>query len=363
LIGRWIGGSLGARRVRGVGAGFGVVLAVALTGCGSETQGGGASADGAGVVNVYSHRHYEADQELFRRFTAATGIAVNVVTASADELITRLQTEGAASPADVLITVDAGRLHRAKELGLLQPVQSSVLEANVPAHLRDRDGEWFGLTQRARFLVYHRDRVRPEELSTYAALADPRWRGRLLSRSSSNVYTQSLVAAVIGHEGADAARLWAAAVTANLARRPSGGDADQIKALAAGVGDVAIVNTYYLALLTESTDPEERRVAAQVEPYFPDQGGYGTHVNVSGAAVTRSSKNRENAIRLLEYLSEDEAQRLFAEGNQEYPVKPGTAWSETLEAWGEFEADQLDLTRLGELNQEAVRILAQVGWR
>jgi iron(III) transport system substrate-binding protein len=337
------------------------LVAVAAAGCGGEAPGRG---DGdAGVVNVYSHRHYEADRELFRRFTAETGIEVQVVTASADELITRLRNEGAASPADVLITVDAGRLHRAGVEGLLRPVRSEVLEANVPERFRDPEGHWFGLTQRARVLVYHRDRVDPSSLSDYRSLAGPEWRGRVLVRSSSNVYNQSLLAALIARYGPEEAERWAAGVVANLARAPRGGDTDQLKLVAAGVGDVALVNTYYLARLAESGDGEDRRAAERLAVHFPDQGGAGTHVNVSGAGVTASSKNEANAIRLLEYLTGDEAQRLFAEGNQEYPVKAGTPWSPVLRGWGEFDADTLSLMRLGELNGEAVRMFDRVGWR
>jgi iron(III) transport system substrate-binding protein len=324
-------------------------------------EGGGA--ESPGVVNVYSHRHYDADQQLFDRFTETTGIRVNVVTASADELITRLENEGAQSPADVLITVDAGRLHRAKERGLLQSVSSPVLEANIPENLRDRDGQWYGLTQRARIIAYHRERVQPEALSTYAALAEPEWNGRVLIRSSSNVYNQSLLASIIANAGAEVAEQWAAGVTANMARPPSGGDTDQIKAVAAGAGDVAVTNTYYLAQLVNSSDAEEQRVAAQIGAFFPNQETTGTHVNVSGAGVTASSQNRDNAIRLIEFLSSDEAQRVHAEQVQEYPVKPGVARSATLQSWGEFRRDPLDLTRLGELNEEAVRIFDRVGWR
>lgn len=322
-----------------------------------------AAADSSKVVNVYSHRHYEADRELFRRFTEQTGITVNVVTASADELITRLENEGANSPADVLITVDAGRLHRAKTRNLLQPVESAVLEANIPANLRDRDGQWFGLTQRARILVRHVGRVKASELSTYEALAEPKWKGRVVIRSSSNVYNQSLLASIIAHLGPDAAARWASGIAGNLARAPSGGDTDQIKAVAAGVGDVAVSNSYYLAQLMKSEDPENRRIAEQVAPFFPNQDGRGTHVNVSGAGVTRGAPNRANAIRLIEFLASDEAQQLFAESNGEYPVKPGVAWSATLQGWGQFKADTLDLTRLGELNDEAVRIADRAQWR
>jgi iron(III) transport system substrate-binding protein len=337
--------------------------ALAVAGCGpapGDAEGGEAS---PGVVNVYSHRHYEADRELFRRFTAETGIQVQVLTASADELITRLRNEGAASPADVLITVDAGRLHRAAGEGLLRPVRSSLLEAQVPAHLRDPEGVWYGLTRRARVMVYHRDRVDPSELSTYAALAGPEWRGRVVTRSSSNVYNQSLLAALIAREGPEAAETWARGIASNFARPPRGGDTDQLKLVAAGAGDVALVNTYYLARLAESSDGEDRRAAERLAVFFPDQSGAGTHINVSGAGVTSSSRNTENAVRLLEYLTGPEAQYLFAESNQEYPVNPSVEWSPQLRSWGDFRADTLDLSRLGELNGEAVRMFDRVGWR
>ena len=241
-----------------------------------------------------------------------------MVTASADELITRLENEGANSPADVLITVDAGRLHRAKAKGLLQPVRSELLETAVPASLRDPEGYWYGLTMRARVLVYDTSRVSPEELSTYEALAEPRWKGRILTRSSGNVYNQSLLASLVASLGEEAAEKWAAGVAANMARPPSGGDTDQIKAVAAGVGDVAISNTYYFGRLLASSDPEERRLAERLAVYFPNQEDRGTHVNVSGAGVTVSSKNVENAIRLLEFLTSEEAQKVFAEANFEY---------------------------------------------
>jgi iron(III) transport system substrate-binding protein len=340
-----------------------LVAAAAVAGCGAGSADGAAAGAASGVVNVYSHRHYEADRELFRRFTAATGIEVQVVTASADELITRLRNEGAASPADVLITVDAGRLHRAASEGLLQPVRTEALESNVPARFRDPAGHWYGLTQRARVLVYHRDRVDPSTLSGYGSLAAPEWRGRVLVRSSSNVYNQSLLAGLIARDGGESAERWAAGVVRNLARAPRGGDTDQLKLVAAGAGDVALVNTYYLARLAESSDPEDRRAAARLAVHFPDQAGAGTHVNVSGAGVTRSSKNVANAMRLLEYLTGDEAQRLFAESNQEYPVKPGVPWPAVLQEWGEFRSDTLALGLLGELNGEAVRMFDRVGWR
>jgi iron(III) transport system substrate-binding protein len=342
-----------------------LMLLLLMAACGTdrqaETDAAGA-ADG-GVVNVYSHRHYDIDRQLFDRFTQETGIRVNVVTGSADELITRLETEGAASPADVLITVDAGRLHRARERGLLQAVTSPVLEENVPAGFRDAEGYWWGLTKRARVFVYARGRVEPAEIGTYESLAQPQWRGRVLVRSSENVYNQSLAASLIEHIGEEATLQWAQGIARNLARSPSGGDTDQVKAVAAGVGDVAISNTYYVAKLAASEDPEEQRVYQQVGVVFPNQGDRGAHINVSGAGVTANSPNLANAVRLIEFLSSDEAQRLYAEGNQEYPVKPGVATSSVLQSWGDFRAEQISMSRLGELNTRAVMLLDRSGWR
>jgi iron(III) transport system substrate-binding protein len=334
-----------------------MIALASLAGCGAGDSSSG------GVVNVYSHRHYEADAQLFRRFTEETGIQVNVVTASADELITRLENEGVNSPADLLITVDAGRLHRAKEKGLLQPVRTELLENRVPSSLRDPEDHWYGLTMRARILVYDTSRISAADLSTYEDLADPAWRGRVLIRSSSNVYNQSLLASILATQGEDAATGWAAGVVANLARQPSGSDTDQVKAVAAGVGDVAIVNSYYVARLKSSTDPEERRIGDRLGVVFPNQSGRGTHINVSGAGVTMSSKNLENAVRLLEFLAGEDAQRVFSEANFEYPVNPHVEPAALLREWGEFRADTLNLSRLGELNAPAVRIFDRVGWR
>lgn len=340
-----------------------VAIALALAACSGGDRTEASATPEAGEVNVYSHRHYDTDQQLFDSFSQATGIKVNVVTASADELITRLENEGAASPADVLVTVDAGRLHRARTRGLLQPIRSDVLEANVPTHLRDRDGHWFGLTRRARVIVYRKDRVDPATISGYGDLAHPRFAGRILVRSSESVYNQSLLAAIIAHQGEDAAAAWARGVVANLARNPSGGDTDQVKAMVAGAGDLAVANTYYVVRLAQSQDPEEVRVFEQVGVLFPEQSGYGTHVNVSGAGVTAHAPNRANAIALLEFLSGDEAQGLFAFAGGEYPVKEGVDWAPALQAWGTFRADTLDLTRLGELNDAAVRVFDRAGWR
>lgn len=315
------------------------------------------------VVNVYTHRHYEADQQLFDKFTEATGIKVNVVSASADELIQKLELEGANSPADVLITVDAGRLHRAEEKGLLQPVSSEVLNSNIPAKYRDQEGHWFGLTYRARIIAYSTERVNPEELSTYEALTAPEWKGRVLTRSSENIYNQSLLASIIAHHGQEGAQEWAAGLLANMARDPKGSDRDQVKAVAAGEGDVAIVNTYYIGIMLNDANEEERKAAEKIAIFFPNQEDRGTHINISGAGVTKYAPNKENAIKLIEFLSNQEAQEFLANINFEYPVNPKAEFSDLLKKWGTFKADELHLSVLGENNSDAVVIFDKVGWK
>lgn len=317
----------------------------------------------AGTVNIYSHRHYDVDRRLFAEFSEQTGIEVNVVRAGADELIERLAREGANTPADLIITVDAGRLNRARERGLLQSVSSPRLSRQVPRHLRDEEGYWHGLTSRARVLVYHPARVSAGELSTYEALAEPRWDGRIAVRSSSNIYNVSLLASLVAHHGPEAAQEWAAGVVSNFARPPQGNDRDQIKAVAAGVADIAVVNTYYVGLLEASSDEAEQEVAEQVEIFFPNQSGRGAHINVSGAGVTQHAPNAENAVRLLEFLTSAAAQQEFASANFEYPVNPDVEPAERVAAWGDFEADRLNLGSLGEYADEAVAIFDDVGWR
>lgn len=336
-----------------------LALALAAAACGGGDR---AASDGQASVDVYSHRHYPSDQELYDRFTEQTGIEVNVVTGSADQLITRLETEGEGSPADLLITVDAGRLHRAESRDLLRSVQSDLLEERIPAHLRDPEGTWFGLTKRARVVAYARERVDSTDLSTYADLAGDRWEDRVLVRSSENIYNQSLLASIIAARGEEAAREWAAGIVENMARAPQGGDTDQAKAVAAGVGDVAIVNTYYVARLKASDDPDERRVGEALGVHFPNQRDRGAHVNVSGGGVTAAADNPEGAVRLLEFLVSPEAQRSFSRATYEYPVNPEVEPASILQAWGAFRADTLNLSRLGELNGRAVRIFDEVGW-
>jgi iron(III) transport system substrate-binding protein len=316
-----------------------------------------------GDVNIYSARQEVLIKPLLDQFTAKTGIKVNLVAGNADALLQRLQKEGLNSPADVLLTVDAGNLNRAKELDLFQPVTSKTLEGAIPAAYRDPAGHWFGLSMRARPIMYAKDRVQPEALTTYADVVDGSWKGKVCVRSSGNVYNQSMVAAMIAEKGVPASEAWAKGLVANFARPPQGGDRDQIKALAAGQCDVALVNTYYLGGMLNSEQVEEKEAAAKIGIIWPNQNERGVHVNVSGAGVTKHAKNRDNAIKLLEYLVSEEAQRWYAEANYEYPVRPGTPVSATLAAWGPFKADDLNLARLGEHNPEAVRLMDRAGWR
>ncbi len=316
----------------------------------------------AAEVNVYSARKEVLIRPLFDAFEAETGITVNLVSGKADALLERLRREGRNTPADVLLTTDAGRLARAKDAGLLQPIASPVLAANIPTQYIDRDRTWFGLSLRARPIMYARDRVDPATLSTYEALAEPEWRGRVCIRSSNNIYNQSLLAALIHHLGPEKAEAWARGMVANFARRPQGGDRDQLRAVAAGECDVAVANTYYLAKLATSPRESDREAAAKIAIFWPDQASFGVHVNVSGAGVTRYARNRDAAIRLLEYLAGDEAQRLYAETVYEYPVKPGVPVADLVAAWGRFKADDINLSILGENNAEAVRIFDRAGW-
>ncbi len=321
------------------------------------------AATAAEDVNIYTTRQEVLIRPLLDRFEAATGIAVHVVFAK-EGVIERLKSEGANSPADAILTADVGILLQAKAEGLLQPIESNTLNAAVPARYRDPEGAWYGLSLRARPIVYARERVDPTELSTYEDLADPKWRGRICIRSSSNVYNQSMVAAMIAARGADAVEAWATSFVANFARTPSGGDRDQIMAVAAGECDIAIANTYYLAgMLTDAEKPEQRAAAGKVAVFWPDQAGRGVHVNISGGGVTRSAGRRDNAIRLLEFLAGDEAQRLYADAVNEYPVKPGVPPSDTVAGFGPFKADELELARIGDHSAEAVRLMDRAGWR
>ncbi|WP_294134720.1 Fe(3+) ABC transporter substrate-binding protein [Pseudohongiella sp.] len=317
----------------------------------------------AAEVNVYSAREENLIKPILDRFSEQTGITVNLITGGADELITRMDLEGANSPADVLLTVDVGRLHRAEEMGLLQPVESDVLTSLVPEQYRDAEGHWFSVSLRSRVIVYDKERVDPAELSTYEDLADPKWAGKICIRSSSNIYNQSLTASLVSHHGAEATEEWARGLVANMARNPQGGDRDQIAAVAIGQCELAVVNTYYLAGMLNATSADQQEQAQAVAVFWPNQDGRGAHINVSGAGVSEHAPNRAEAIQLLEYMVSDEAQIWYAETNNEYPIRPDIPVSDTLESWGEFKADPVALDQLGIHNTEAVRVMDRAGWR
>ena len=317
----------------------------------------------ANEVNVYSAREEQLIKPLLDAFSKDTGIKVNLVTGDDDPLLERLKREGMNSPADVLITADAGRLHRAVENGSLQPIQSAKLNQAIPAHLRDAGNQWFGLTYRARVLFYNPATVKAADLSSYEDLADPKWKGRICVRSSNSIYNQSLLASMIAAKGITAAEQWAQGLVANFARPPNGGDRDQIKAVSSGQCDVAIANTYYYAQMLYGGDAAQKAAASKVKIFFPNQADRGTHINISGAGITTSAKNKDNAIKLLEYMVLDDAQRWYSTTNGEYPVKRGIEASPELKSWGTFKSDALNLSTLGKNNAQAVQIMDKVGWQ
>jgi len=316
-----------------------------------------------GAVNLYSSRHYDTDQQLYDGFTEQTGIKVNLIEGKADQLIERIEAEGRNSPADILITVDAGRLWRAEQADILQAVDSDVLAERIPESVRHPDGLWFGLSQRVRAIFYAKERVDPAELSTYEDLADDKWQSRICIRSSNNIYNQSLLASLIATHGVEAAEEWAQGIVDNMARDPQGGDTDQIRAVAAGECDIAVANHYYYVRLVKSDDPADQEVAEAVEIFLPNQDGRGAHANISGAGVTAAAPNRDNAVAFLEYLTTEQAQKYFAEGNNEFPVVEGAKRDPVLAGWGEFKIDQINASLYGEHNAEAVKIMDLVGWK
>ena len=314
-------------------------------------------------VNLYSQRHYSVDELQYENFTKLTGIKVNVIKANADELIERLKNEGENSPADLFLTVDAGKLQKAAELELLQKVSNSKINDNVSNDLKDKNGYWVPITYRARIVVYSNDRVNKNDLSTYEDLANEKWKGRILVRSSSNAYNQALMSSMVANLGSDVASSWSNGIVKNFARDPKGSDRDQVKAIAAGQGDLAIVNSYYIGLLLSSKKEEELNAGKSVSVFFPNQEDRGSHINVSGIGLTKNSPNKENAIKLMEYLTGEEAQNTYVNNSYEYAANPKVKPSKIVQAWGTFKRDELDLNMLGKFRQEAIRIFDKTGWK
>jgi len=316
------------------------------------------------VLNLYSARHYQTDEALYDNFTKATGIKINRIEAGDEQLVERLKNEGAASPADVLLIVDAARLWQAEQLGLFQPVKSAVLEERIPAKYRDPAGDWYGFSYRARVIVYNKAMVERSDVATYAALADPKNKGKVCTRSGSHPYNLSLIGSEIANLGPAKAEAWARGVVANMARAPKGGDTDQIKAVAAGECAIALSNTYYYARIMRSTQPADREIVAKTAVVFPDQAGNGTHVNISGAGVLKNAPHKENAIKFLEYLASNDAQRYFADGNNEWPVVPSVKIANpALDAFGTFKIDPMPIATYGKNTAAAQRLADTVDWR
>lgn len=318
----------------------------------------------ADEVNLYSARKENLIKPLLDQFSASTGVQVNLVTGKASALIKRLEAEGQNSPADLILTTDAGRLHVAATRNLLQPVNSGAIEALVPPHLRQNDNLWVGLSQRSRVIVFSSERVKAEELSSYEDLTDPKWEGKICVRSSDNIYNQSLLASIIAHSGAEAAEAWAKGVVANMGRKPKGNDRAQVTAVAIGECDLAIVNNYYIGNMIKSSKDAERDAVSKITVFYPNQDDRGAHMNVSGIGLTKHAKNSDNAIKLIEFLVSDQAQHWYADTNNEYPIRDNIDVSETVSSWGyPFKQDQLEMSRLGELNADAVKIFDRAGWK
>ncbi|OBR66378.1 Fe(3+) ABC transporter substrate-binding protein [Paenibacillus oryzae] len=356
--------------------------AVIVTGCGgtnggtkgennSGTNGASPSASAeatakpekSGVVNVFTARHYDIDFAMFDQFEKETGITVNEIKGTAEELVERMKREGESSEADLFITVDGGVLNYAKESGVLQPIESETLFSNVPEKFRDKDNNWVALASRARVIVYAKDRVKPEQLSTYEALAEPQWKGKVVARSSTNMYNQSLIASFIELNGEAKTEEWAKGIVANFARDPEGGDRDQAKALAAGIADVAIMNTYYVGQMLHSKDAEEVKVAENIGVFFPNQETTGTHLNISGIGLAAHAKNKENALKLAEYMTSKEGQEMLTNGSFEFPVNPAAELPQLLKEWGQFKTQDIQYAQLGVNNKAATELLNRSGWK
>jgi iron(III) transport system substrate-binding protein len=316
------------------------------------------------ILNLYSSRHYQTDEALYANFTKKTGIKINRIEAGEDPLIERLRNEGSASPGDVLVTVDAGRLSRAEQLGLLQPVKSSVLDARLPEHMRASGGQWFGFSARARVIVYNKATINPADVQNYEDLANPKLKGKVCTRSGSHVYNLSLMSALIEHWGERKAEEWAKGVVANFARAPRGGDTDQIMGVASGECEVAVSNSYYYVRLMKSEKPEDKKAVQAVGLIWPNQKSFGTHMNVSGGGVLKSAPHRDAAMLYLEYLASDAAQSYFANGNNEWPVAKGAKLDNAaLASLGNFKMDTLNIAALGKNQPLAQKIFDRVGYK
>ena len=316
-------------------------------------------------INIYSQRHYDSDKMQYKKFEEKTGIKVNVTKAGADELIQRLKNEGDNSQADLFITVDVGKLWQASDMGLFQKFNDQKVFDNIDPQFLDKNGFWVPVTYRSRVVVYSNERVKKEDLSTYEDLANEKWRGRLLVRSSSNAYNQALMSSLVANLGPEAVTSWSEAVVKNFARDPKGSDRDQVKAIAAGQGDIAIVNSYYIGLLLASEKEEEINAGKAVSVFFPNQGDgeRGAHINVSGIALAKNAPNKENAIELIKYLTSVEGQETYVNNSYEYSVNPNVKPDEIVQAWGEFKKDPVDLNMLGVKRDEAIRIFDKTGWK
>jgi iron(III) transport system substrate-binding protein len=344
-----------SRRVfLGTGAAAATVAASQLiTSCTNSTK----------QINLYSSRHYNTDTQLYDDFTKQTGIKVNVVEGEADQLLERIKSEGASGPADVFVTVDVARLWRAEEAGIFAPINSSLIEQRIPKHMRHPQGYWFGFAKRSRVIMYNKERVKPSQLSTYEDLADPKWKGKLVVRPANNTYNQSLVASIIVADGEQAAEKWCRGIVANLAQPPQGNDVNRIEAVASGVADLTLANTYYFVRFAKSKEKAKQEVFQKVGVFFPNQNDRGAHVNISGAGLVKTSPNKEEAIQFLEFLTSDTAQVFLTKDNYEYPAVESLSLDPILASFGTFKSDLTDIAAYGPNLAKAVEVMARAGWK
>lgn len=314
-------------------------------------------------INLYSSRHYNTDKRLYTDFEKQTGIKVNLVEGKAEELLERIKSEGRNSKADLFITADAGNLWQAQQAGIFTPVSSSILTQKIPSYFRDPNNNWFGFSKRVRVIMYNKDKVNPNQLSTYEDLANPKWRKKIAIRSSTNIYNQSLVAWLIAINGQQKTEEWCKGIVANMARPPQGGDRDQFEAVAAGIADLAVANTYYLAAYGASDDPKKKVIFNKIGVFFPNQKGRGAHVNISGGGVLKNAPNKAGAIKFLEYLISPSAQKFFAQGNNEYPILDSVPLDPVLARFGNFKSDVTSVAKYGPNLATAVKMMDRAGWK